>query len=122
MAKNPNSPVKYRLSDEDRARFGGPEYVTFRRADLFSLPASDLMKLEAEMNLPIGNFLVNAMQGSVLGTKCMIWLARRIDGGMKESFAEFDPHIFQCESEIIDEESTEPDPTQPSSSGSEMPG
>jgi hypothetical protein len=122
MAKNPNSPVRYRLSDEDRAKFGGPEWVTFRRPDLFSLPASDLMKLESEMNLPIGNFLVNAMQGSVLGTKCMIWLARRLDGGMKEKFAEFDPHIFQCESEIVEEESEEPDPTRASSSGSETQG
>ncbi len=52
----------------------------------------------------------------------MIWLARRLDGGMKETFAEFAPHIFQCESEFVEEESEEPDPTRASSSGSETQG
>lgn len=96
--------VKYRLSDEDRAKFGGPEWVTFDRRELFKLDAAELMKIEAGMNMTIGQFFAASAQSSILGTKAMIWIARRF-AGMKEEFSEFNPHPFECESEIVHPES-----------------
>ena len=110
------APIRYRLSDEDREKFGGPEWVIFDRRKLFELPASELMALEASIGLTIGEFLTASMRGSTLGTKATIFIARKW-AGIKESFSEFDPRIFLCDSEPVGEE--EPDPTKPSTDGSE---
>lgn len=109
------SPVKYRLSEEDRAKFGGPEWVTFDRRELFKLDANELMEIEAAMSATIGQFLVSSAQGSTFGVKGMIWLARRF-AGMKEQFSTFAPHIFQCDSEIVSEEGEVPEEENPTSS------
>lgn len=114
-------PVQYRLSDEDRAKFGGPEWVTFDRRELFKLDANELMKIESEMNLTIGQFLAASAQSSALGTKGMLWVARR-SAGMKESFTEFNPHIFQCDVRREPEEeevSEEENPTSSATNTSE---
>lgn len=110
-------PVRYRLSDEDRAKFGGPEWVTFDRREIFRLPASELMTLENSIGLTIGEFLTASMRGSTLGTKATLFIARQ-RAGLKESFSEFDPHIFECDTETVEEDDAA-DPTKPTSNGSD---
>jgi hypothetical protein len=107
-------PVQYRLSDEDRAKFGGPEWVTFDRRKLFELDANELMKIESEMNLTIGQFLAASAQSSALGTKGMLWVARRFTG-MKESFEKFNPHIFMCDVKREPAEEEVPEEENPTS-------
>ncbi len=113
-------PVRYRLSEEDRAKFGGPEWVTFDREKLFELDANYLVELEQSIGMTIGRFLAASMMGSALGTKAMIFLARKLDAGLKEDFAAFNPHIFKADSEPVGEEEAEDaDPTPEKSDGSE---
>ena len=114
-------PIRYRLTDEDRAAFGGPEWVTFDRRELFKLPSSELMKIETAINATVGQFLTSALQGSAFGTKATIFIARRF-AGIKEDFEKFDPHIFEMDSEPVGEESDEePDPTSLPSDGLDRP-
>ena len=116
MTDDSYKPTRYRLSDADRAQFGGPEWVTFDRREIFKLPASEVMKIEGAIGATIGQFLAASMQGSGFGVKATIFLARRA-AGIKEEFSTFDPHIFECDSEPV--ESDEPDPTKPNSDGLE---
>ncbi len=119
MTDDTYKPVRYRLSDEDRAKFGGPEWVTFDRREIFRLPASAVMEIEGAIGATIGQFLAANMQGSAFGVKATLYIARR-SAGIKEEFREFDPHIFECDSEPVESE-PEPDPTSIPSDGSETP-
>jgi len=121
VADDTYKPTRYRLSTEDRANYGGPEWVTFDRNQIFELPASKIMELEGAIGATIGQFLAANMQGSGFGVKATLFIARRF-AGIKEEFRTFDPHIFACDSEPVESESEpEPDPTLPIEFGSEKP-
>jgi hypothetical protein len=104
MAKIAQSaPVWLRISDEDREKFGGPEWVVFDAAAMFHMPSSELEALEQAMPVPLAIIIANMMTKDALYalfTRCLVFAARRQAGvlgrdGQPERWEDFNPTTLQ---------------------------
>lgn len=114
--------TRFRLCEQDRAQFGGPEWVTFDLGRLVKARAKELELIEEETGHPIAR-LMRAVAGdhSILGLRMVVWVAR-YQSDIRTPFDEFDIHAMQMDSELV-EDQAEPDvlPLSGSSSPSEAP-
>jgi hypothetical protein len=83
----------FRLSDADRERFGGPEWVELDPDALLNVPASQLAQWEAEFH-PLTVLQAVNGRNSAAGLRALMWLARKFVGVEEQSFSEFDPAVL----------------------------
>lgn len=85
--------VELRLGDEDRAKYGGPEWIEFDQDLLDDLDADVLDRLEREMDMSVFQLRyveMRARTGRAL--RASVWLARQLSGDpelKKPTYAEF---------------------------------
>lgn len=85
--------VKLRLDDEDRARYGGPEWLHFDADALDDLDPDELDRLEREMDMSVWQWEhieTRARTGRAM--RAAAWMARQLSGDpelKKPTFAEF---------------------------------
>jgi hypothetical protein len=93
--------TKYRLCEQDRAEYGGPEWVTFDMDVLAGARGRELERIEKELGHPIG-MVVAALNGdgTAIGIRALVWLARR-QAGLKTPFADFDIRTLRVDAEIV---------------------
>lgn len=98
---------RFRLSDEDREKYGGPEWVEYQLTKAVDLPVDVLEKIEDATGYTILVTLPDALgKGSLRATRAAVWLARHIAGVPEPSFAEFQPSMLAADFEWVDD----PDP------------
>lgn len=83
--------VLLRLCDEDRQKYGGPEWVRFDEKALDRLPFSKLHELEVGLNITF-NWLFNIdKRANMLRWKvAQVWLARKLADIETPDLPEFD--------------------------------
>lgn len=73
--------VELRLCDEDREKFGGPEWVRFDEKDLDDLDLEVLNRFESELNVSLDFLLlVDKPSSTVRWKAAMVWMGRQIAG------------------------------------------
>lgn len=108
--------TRLRLCDEDREKFGGPEWVTWDENELDDLSHKALAGFETEMQTSIVYLLqVDKVARTISWTTARVWLARKMAGIKTVPFAEFDIKPRKVLEEIVAEED---DAAPPSSSES----
>lgn len=81
------SAVEIKLCDEDREKYGGPEWMTFDLAEYTSMDGDKLIALEAGMGMSFFRLRrIEAPEGTMRGTKAMVWLARQRAGLTEPGF------------------------------------
>lgn len=86
--------TEFRLCDEDREKFGGPEWVAFDIAHLDDMPLDEIDVLEKQIIDRAGVSMVVLIarefaNGTLIGQTCVLWLARQLAGITEPSLAEF---------------------------------
>lgn len=94
--------IKLRLSDQDRARYGGPEWTVYDDDEILNLDYEQLASLERDMlasdNLTlIKLILVEWPRRSALGIRGMLWLTRQLAGQTEPRWNDFKPHVMQAD-------------------------
>lgn len=77
---------RIRMSDEDRERYGGPEWVEVEMADLLDESTGLIEQLEEVWRLTPAEFLSRLARGSVKAIRALMWLGlwkagHRVDPG-----------------------------------------
>lgn len=85
-------PMEYRFTEPaDVARYGD-RWWTWDEASLIRLPARILIRLEAEIGMPLIDVMNGVRVGSVLGDTAAAWVAvNLVDPQLAGEFDEFDP-------------------------------
>jgi hypothetical protein len=101
---------RFRLSDEDREKYGGPEWVDYRLTKAVDLDTELLEQIEDATGYTILVTLPVALEsGSAKATRAAIWLARHIAGVHEPPFHAFKPKILACDFEQVVEDADPPD-------------
>jgi len=71
---------RIRMSDADRERYGGPEWVEVAIADIVNEETGHIEAVEEAWGLSPAEFISRISRGSIKSLRAMIWLARRKAG------------------------------------------
>lgn len=100
---------RFRLSPEDRERYGGPEWVEFDMSRAVELPVEVLEGIEEATGY---TFLVELPRGldrgALKAVRAGLWLARRIAGIHEPAFADFKPNMLTADVEWVDPADADP--------------
>ena len=95
---------RFRLSEEDREKYGGPEWVEYTLNKAVDLEVDRLEQIEDATGYTILVTLPEALgRGSLKATRAAIWLARHIHGVHEPGFAEFKPNLLAADFEWVDD-------------------
>lgn len=95
---------RFRLSDEDREKYGGPEWVEFALEKAVDLDVALLEQIEDATGYTIMMTLPDAMaKGQMKAVRAAIWLARHIAGVHEPPFAQFQPKILNADCRWVDD-------------------
>lgn len=112
--------IRFKLSDADRQKYGGDEWVLFDSAKLTALGYDKLAELEQDIKADRTSISqIIALEWpriTVLGVRGMVWLARQLNGFDKPAWPDFKPDIID-----IDFESVAGDADPPTGGSSEPP-
>lgn len=89
-----SAPMWLRMGDDDRAKYGGPEWVVFDMAKLYHTPASQLEAFEMAMGFSIVALISEYLRYTARSTRGALFIARRL-AGVKEEWDKFDPMTVQ---------------------------
>ncbi len=103
---------RIRMCDEDRERYGGPEWVEVNVNDLGDERTGDLEAIEDHCDLMAGEFADKFARGSLKATRAMIWLGRR-KAGCRDDFKTFRPRVLMARIEPLESERADADPPAP---------
>src|SRR5688572_5873477 len=93
---------RFRLSDEDRKKYGGPEWVEFRLAKAVELDTDLLEAIEDATGFTILVTLSQGLdRGSHKAVRTAFWLARHIAGVHEPPFHEFKPKLLEADFERV---------------------
>lgn len=85
--------LEIKLCDEDRAKYGGDEWLVVDVAEYTSLPDDELIAIEEGMQMSFFRLRrIEAPEGTMRGTKALAWLARQRAGLTEPAFAKFKIH------------------------------
>lgn len=104
----------FRMCQEDRDRFGGPEWVTFDMDALADLRAAELEEIEETTGFRLVWFYVVDRRVSIRGQRAALWIARR-QAGLVDDWDKFDPLILQVEPRPVPSKADDADPPDPAS-------
>lgn len=84
--------IRFRLCDEDRAQYGGEEWVPFDVEKFNRLRARELEGFEAQTGVPL-RVVEETLAGEATarGVRALVWIARSM-GGLRTPFGDFDIH------------------------------
>lgn len=108
-----------RMGDEDRERYGGPEWAGFDVRAAYNWPSTKLEEYEAETGYPMFLVLANLPQYASKATRVALFVARR-EAGVSERWVDFDPQTIQVKRR--EEPPAEAGPTEPPASANAGPG
>lgn len=103
-----------RMCQEDRDRYGGPEWIVFDFDALANLRALELEEIEETTGFRLVGFYVADLRVSIRGQRTALWIARR-QAGLVDDWDTFDPLILQVESRPAAEDGEVGDPPDPAS-------
>lgn len=107
-----SAPVWLRMGDDDRNRYGGPEWVVFDVAELYHTPATVLEAYEREIGFPIFLLLHEFNTYGARATRAALFIGRRRAGvkrdGGDEIWSEFDPKTIQVKRRAVRPETPVP--------------
>jgi hypothetical protein len=83
-----------RMGDEDRERYGGPEWAGFDVRAAYNWPSTKLEEYEAETGYPMYLVLMNLPQWASKAGRVALFVARR-EAGVTERWVDFDPQMLQ---------------------------
>jgi len=89
-----SAPMWLQMGEEDRKKFGGPQWVCFDMAKLYHTPASQLEAFEMEMGFSIIALISEYLRYTARSTRGALFIARRLTG-VDERWDEFDPMTVQ---------------------------
>jgi hypothetical protein len=100
---------RFRLSEDDREKYGGPEWVEFDIARAVELPVEVLEEMEEATGYTFLVELPRALErGSLKAVRAALWLARRIAGLHEPAFAQFTPQMLRADVEWVDPADADP--------------
>lgn len=117
--------VKLRLDDEDRARYGGPEWLDFDGDVLDDLDPDELDRFERRMDMSIWQWRhveTKARTGRAMRAAC--WMARQLSGDpelREPTFADFKIKPLKVKAVLIPEGDDAGPPDGSSASASQAP-
>jgi hypothetical protein len=89
-----SNPVEIKLCDEDRKKYGGDEWLPFDLSEYTSMDGDKLIALEEGMRMSFFRLRrIEMPEGTLRGTKVMVWLALQRAGVTGLSFDKFNPHL-----------------------------
>ena len=91
-----SSPMWMRLGEEDREKYGGPEWVIFDAARLYNTPSSELEAIETAMPVSLNYIIRNLLTFTSLSTRGALFVARW-EAGVQENWNDFDPMTIQVQ-------------------------
>ncbi|MEV4416119.1 hypothetical protein [Catellatospora sp. NPDC049609] len=103
-------PMKLRLAEADRARYGGDEWLTFDYGTFTDVPLSALLRMEAVALDQLGAKLIELVRGplpehvDLRATKTIavvVWLALKANNPDAPEFVDFDPLLWQVDMKDI---------------------
>lgn len=95
---------RFRLSAEDREKYGGPEWVEYQLSKAVDLEVDLLEQIEDATGYTILVGLPEALsRGSLKASRAAVWLARHIAGIHEPGFAEFKPNMLTADFEWVDD-------------------
>jgi hypothetical protein len=113
------SAVEIKLCDEDRKKYGGPEWLPFDFTEYTSMDGDKLIELEAGMGMSFFRLRrVEIPEGTMRATKATVWLARQRAGLTEPSFAKLNVKLGLVLSRVVGDE--DPDPLTETSSAGEQ--
>lgn len=96
---------RFRLTPEDREKYGGPEWVEYSLDKAVDLPVELLEEIEVATGYTILVSLPQALLGGGLkAVRAALWLSRHIAGVHEPAFAEFKPKVLAADMEWVDPE------------------
>lgn len=84
---------RIRMCDEDRARYGGPEWVEISLAELEDEETGLIEQIELQWDITPEELIPRIQRGSMIATRAMIWAAR-YKTGIRESAKTFRPKVL----------------------------
>lgn len=113
------SAIEIKLCDEDRGKYGGPEWMTFDLSEYASMDGDKLIALEAGMNMSFFRLRrIEAPEGTARGTKAMVWLARQRAGLTEPTFDKLNVKLGLVQNRAAGDD--DPDPLTETSSAGEQ--
>lgn len=112
--------TEFALCKEDQEKFGGPKWVAFDRAALDELPFDELDPWEKQVIEHAGIGLTVLIyrefaNGTQLGIKGVVWLARQMAGLTEPSFVDFNIKSRKVELRVVKPKGDNIPPTAASS-------
>jgi hypothetical protein len=102
--------VRFQLSPKNQVDYDrGDEWFTWDPDAINDMRASELIALEAEVGLSMGDIAYGLERKTALAMTAAIWITRRI-AGVKESWELFDPQVRRVTWETV-YEAAPTDPT-----------
>ena len=100
-------PIRFRLAEDDRQRYGGDEWLPLRVEMFAELRLSELRRIEQVVEAQLGMKLFELLRGTVPLREMeplavVIWLALRLNKPDAVGFEEFDPKLTAAEWQLID--------------------
>lgn len=109
--------TSFRLCDEDRERWGGPEWVTFDENDLDDCDSVILSEYEASMGVQFAAlYLYDVPRNTIRWQAAQVWLARRLAGVDTPDLVDFRIKIRKVERKDVPagDDAVPPDSSSPS--------
>lgn len=95
---------RFRLSAEDREKYGGPEWVEYQLTKAVDLEVDLLEQIEDATGYTILIGLPEALsRGSLKAARAAVWLARHIAGIHEPAFAAFKPNMLTADFKWVDD-------------------
>lgn len=88
--------VKFRLCEEDRETYGGPEWVEFSVELLADQPSDFCEQIEDTLGWTVGDLGTQLIRASTRSLRAAIWIGRRI-AGCDDDWASFKPKVWKAE-------------------------
>lgn len=93
---------RFRLCDEDREKYGGPEWVEFDMSRAVELAVELLEQIEEATGYTLLVTLPYALdRGALKAVRAALWLARHIAGVHEPAFDEFRPNLLKATTEPV---------------------
>lgn len=103
--------IRYRLTDEDREKYPGPDWLEFDVTLFLDRDVDFLEFFETTTGWSIPEFMAQVDRSSTRAMRALFWAGRRM-AGCEDAWDSFKPKVWLAESEILPTEA-DTDPPVP---------
>lgn len=105
--------IRFRLSDKDRERYGGDEWVVFDDSQLADLGYDRLAELERDIKRHEDSSIMRIAvvewpRLSMLGFRGLSWIARQLAGFEKPAWTDFKPDVLGMNFNVLAGDDADP--------------